>query len=221
MASSATRRELQTWSRNGFSTRWDAELAREEWDKRRRAYKLRYRLRHPERLAVMQRIYKARWKAKQHGLEPPPLPDWNNVLGSFEIQFARGYLKGQRPPPLFPSCPEMKLLNLEGNTPAPRNPKENKKRTGRSSGEKKPTESIMSRPRYPEVGHVYRRCRVCGRNFRVGKSRSVRQGEGHFCTMQCLGAAWHLFSFALATEQLDPIFKALAAAMKEQEEKAA
>jgi hypothetical protein len=148
----ASRRELQTWSRNGFSTRWDAELAREEWDERRRAYKLRYRLRHPERLHAMQRIYKARWKAKQHGLEPPPLLDWNNVPGSFEIQFARGYLKGQRPPPLFPSCPEMKLLNLEGNTPAPRNPKENKKRTGRSSGEKKPTESIMSRPRYPEVG---------------------------------------------------------------------
>ena len=157
-----------------MQARMQAGFLTEEWDKRRRAYKLRYRLRHPERLHAMQRIYKARWKAKQHGLEPPPLPDWNNVPGSFEIQFARGYLKGQRPPPLFPSCPEMKLLNLEGNTPAPRNPKENKKRTGRSSGEKKPTESIMSRPRYPEVGHVFRQCRVCGRTFRVGKSRCLR-----------------------------------------------
>jgi hypothetical protein len=67
----------------------------------------------------------------------------------------------------------------------------------------------------PLVGHVYLRCRLCKRPFRRFKSQIVRYGDGSFCTRQCYFAAWHLFSEALAMEQLEPIFQALAEALKE------
>jgi hypothetical protein len=73
-----------------ITTRWDDELLRDAKRQKQREYKLRYRLRHPERLRAAQTLYKARWKAKQQGDEPPPIPDWDKVLGGFEIQFARG-----------------------------------------------------------------------------------------------------------------------------------
>lgn len=65
----------------------------------------------------------------------------------------------------------------------------------------------MSNPyRYPEVGHVFRHCLVCGRPFRVCKSRLLRPGA-KFCTQQCYFAAWRAFSEALASDRLGLILQ--------------
>jgi hypothetical protein len=64
--------------------------------------------------------------------------------------------------------------------------------------------AAMSNPyRYPEVGHVYRYCVMCGRPFRVVRSRLLRHGK--FCTRECFRRAWKLFSEALADKRLGPI----------------
>jgi hypothetical protein len=77
----------------------------------------------------------------------------------------------------------------------------------------------MARCKYPEVGHVFRLCLICGKPFRVYKYRLTRRGNGRFCTTQCLFAAWHLFSEALAMGLLEHIFQKLAAALEEQDQK--
>jgi hypothetical protein len=60
----------------------------------------------------------------------------------------------------------------------------------------------MTNPyRYPEVGHIFQSCRVCGRPFRVCKSRLLRRG-GKFCSRQCYYQAWHEFSEALDADRL-------------------
>ena len=69
----------------------------------------------------------------------------------------------------------------------------------------------------PQVGHVFRQCLVCGKSFRVFRYRLTRRNNGKFCSNVCLFAAWHLFSEALALEQLEPIFRVLAASLKEKE----
>jgi hypothetical protein len=107
---STTSPELKAWARGTPSTRWDAELVREQWNEIRREYKRRYRQRHPDRLQAMQLIYVARWKARQRGEEPPPLPDWQKELGGLEVVYARGYAKGKRPQRVFPLTPPKKFL---------------------------------------------------------------------------------------------------------------
>jgi hypothetical protein len=60
----------------------------------------------------------------------------------------------------------------------------------------------MSNPYpHPEVGHVYRHCLMCGRPFRVVRSRLLRHGK--FCTRECFRRAWKLFSEALADNRLE------------------
>jgi hypothetical protein len=72
----------------------------------------------------------------------------------------------------------------------------------------------MARPQAPEVGHTFKRCLVCGRNFRRFRSQLKRCGWGRFCSIDCRSAAWHLFSYALSCEKLEPLFQALAAELK-------
>src|ERR1700741_489952 len=62
--------------------------------------------------------------------------------------------------------------------------------------------SAMSNPyRYPETGHVYRCCVMCGRPFRVCKSALARR-SARFCTVRCYHAALRAFREALATDRL-------------------
>jgi hypothetical protein len=73
----------------------------------------------------------------------------------------------------------------------------------------------MSNPyRYPEVGHVFRQCLLCGKTKRVEKGR-IAKGEGKFCTKQCLFRAWQLFSAALASDRFGPVLEEIAAAAGE------
>jgi hypothetical protein len=63
----------------------------------------------------------------------------------------------------------------------------------------------MSNPyRYPEVGHVYRRCVMCDRPFRVCKSALARR-SAKFCTVRCYHAALRAFTEALAGDRLGVI----------------
>jgi hypothetical protein len=63
----------------------------------------------------------------------------------------------------------------------------------------------MSNPyRYPERGHVYRHCLVCGRPFRVGNSQLARR-SARFCTVRCYRAALRAFSEALASDRWGPV----------------
>ena len=60
----------------------------------------------------------------------------------------------------------------------------------------------MSNPyRYPETGHVYRHCVMCGRPFRVCNSQLARR-SAKFCTVRCYHAALRAFSEALASDRL-------------------
>ena len=60
----------------------------------------------------------------------------------------------------------------------------------------------MSIPyRYPERGHVYRRCVMCGRPFRVCNSQLARR-SARFCTVRCYHAALRAFTEALASDRL-------------------
>jgi hypothetical protein len=61
--------------------------------------------------------------------------------------------------------------------------------------------------RYPEVGHVYRECLVCGRPFRVVRSRQMSRGI--FCTRTCCKYAWRAFSAALRDERFRLILRGL------------
>src|SRR5260221_2808513 len=65
--------------------------------------------------------------------------------------------------------------------------------------------SYMARYRYPEVGHVYRHCLVCGRPFRIFRSVIKRRLGGKFCTRECYRQAMRAFSEALASDLLGPI----------------
>lgn len=77
--------KLKALGVNGYAPgTWEEELALCEkervaklWSElrseRNRAYKRRFKERHPERLRATNRIYLARWKAKLLGLPPPPL----------------------------------------------------------------------------------------------------------------------------------------------------
>jgi hypothetical protein len=210
-------------------TCWDAELLDEKRRTKRSLYNRTYRSRHPQRERHCQPIYKARWVAKQSGLEPPPLPNWHRITSDFEVSFARGPRPGSggRPPKglsrkLLSSSSERLIYSKDNATP-PR---------GASIGSVKgrpeqllnrrtndQIESTMSSRRYPEVGRISKQCRLCGRTFRLFKSRIVHPGDGSFCSIHCRSMAWNLFSLALATEQLEPIFKALAAALKEKDQK--
>jgi DTW domain-containing protein YfiP len=58
--------------------------------------------------------------------------------------------------------------------------------------------------RYPARGHVYRRCVMCGRPFRVCNSQLARRGA-KFCTVGCYHAALRAFSEALASDRLELI----------------
>jgi hypothetical protein len=65
----------------------------------------------------------------------------------------------------------------------------------------------MSNPyRYPEVGHVYRQCVICGRPFRVCKSALARR-SAKFCTVRCYHAALRAFHKALADDRLALILR--------------
>jgi hypothetical protein len=60
----------------------------------------------------------------------------------------------------------------------------------------------MSNPyRFPEVGHLYQRCRMCGRSFRIEKARVTAKRAGKFCTLKYYHQAWHAFSDALANDR--------------------
>jgi hypothetical protein len=60
----------------------------------------------------------------------------------------------------------------------------------------------MSNPyRYPEVGHVYRRCVMCDRPFRVCKSALARR-SAKFCTVRCYHAALRAFTEALGGDRI-------------------
>lgn len=72
----------------------------------------------------------------------------------------------------------------------------------------------MSNPyRYPERGHVYRRCVMCGRPFRVCNSQLARR-SARFCTVRCYHAALRAFTEALASDRLEIIFRESAAERK-------
>jgi hypothetical protein len=61
----------------------------------------------------------------------------------------------------------------------------------------------MSNPyRYPERGHVYRCCVMCGRPFRVCNSQLARR-SAKFCTVRCYHAALRAFREALAGDRLE------------------
>jgi hypothetical protein len=68
----------------------------------------------------------------------------------------------------------------------------------------------MARVKAPEVGHLWKQCVICGKNFRKFRSQIRRSGEGRFCGIPCRNVAWHLFSEALATEKLEPLLNELA-----------
>ena len=55
--------------------------------------------------------------------------------------------------------------------------------------------------RYPERGHVYRHCVMCGRPFRVCNSQLARR-SARFCTVRCYHTALRAFSEALAGDRL-------------------
>jgi hypothetical protein len=75
--------------------------------------------------------------------------------------------------------------------------------------------------RYPgEVRRITCQCLVCGRSFRRFKSQLARYGDGSFCSIECFSVARRLFNLALATGRLEPIFKELTAALREQEKAA-
>ena len=91
-------RSERAWSALGATVRgdlrhtsgWAGECAWEEWSKKKRACNKRYRSRHRERDLFFNRIYVARHRARARGIEPPPIPDWNNNPDVFEVSFARG-----------------------------------------------------------------------------------------------------------------------------------
>jgi hypothetical protein len=63
----------------------------------------------------------------------------------------------------------------------------------------------MSIPyRFPERGHVYRQCVMCGRPFRICNSQLARR-SARFCTVRCYHAALRAFSEALASDRLELI----------------
>jgi hypothetical protein len=177
-------------------TRWDAELAYETWQQIRRQYKRTYRLRHPKRLHAMQRVYKARWKAKQLGLQPPPLPDWDKELGGFEVHFNRGTQKGSLAnsalhhersslllPSTFPSSTEQIIYSNSDANPLP-NAHNNSSRERASQALNKGSGRGRKTGGYRNgEGHVFPRCRLCGRSFRRFKSQIVQPGDGSFCSI--------------------------------------
>lgn len=85
-----TRKEWAAWGRGVSMTRWAMELRAEEKSETKREYNQRYRARHPKRIHAMQKVYKARHRAKQQGAELPQIPDWDKELGGFEVVYARG-----------------------------------------------------------------------------------------------------------------------------------
>jgi hypothetical protein len=70
-----------------YMTGWDAECLREAWREKKAEYNRTYRAKHRERERVMQRIYRERWRARQRGLEPFPLPVWDEEHKSLEVPF--------------------------------------------------------------------------------------------------------------------------------------
>jgi ferredoxin len=74
----------------------------------------------------------------------------------------------------------------------------------------------MSNPyRYPQVGHLFRKCVVCGRVFRIYKS-DLKWGACMFCTRKCHRVSRSLFRRMLADGRLEPLLKeAIAELQKE------
>jgi hypothetical protein len=219
---SQSRQDLEPLARGRPSTRWDEELLDEIQRSKRSLYNRTYRSRHPERNSACQPLYKARWIARQRGLQPPPLPIWDG----FDVHFSRGPRPGHggRPPKARSS---QVLSSSQGRIPysycrttlsrtPPCTPNiERAAQAGsRKSGE------IMNSRRYPEERRVSRKCRVCGRTFRRFKSQIAR-GKGSFCSTPCRDTGWRLFSLVLETERFEPLMRELAAILKEEKENAA
>jgi hypothetical protein len=200
-------------------TRWDAELAIEQTRRKKAEENRRYRSRHRQRERLMQPFYYARWAARQHGLQPPPLPDWDKEFGQFEIHFRPGPPKGST------FKPRRKILSWRAHQKIYNGPDSNLTPNGHSNTPNdRPTKAVNQKPthkakastmaRTREVGHIHRHCLICGRPFRRFKSQIVRPGHGYFCSLGCRDAAGHLFRLALATDRLEPILEELAAALK-------
>jgi hypothetical protein len=223
-----------------ITTRWDQELIHEAQRAKKAHYNRTYRRRHPEREGTMEPIYKARWLARQRGLEPTPLPNWDNAPEIFEVHFHPGIHPGQPVNPAsqpyisstssstFSSSteqisyngPDANLLpNAHNNIALGRAQQALNKGSGRlnkRSGRGRKTGGYRN-----GEGHVFPRCRLCGRSFRRFKSQIVQPGDGSFCSILCRDAAWHLFSEALALEQLEPILRELVAAVKKRDQQKA
>jgi hypothetical protein len=202
-------------------TRWDAELQLEYSRRKKAEYNRTYRLRHPERERACQPLYWTRWSARQRGLKPPPLPDWDKEPAAFEVHFRPGPRPGStfRPRRKIPSwSAKQKFYNTPCHESSRLLPKQTLKERAEQAVNKCSARvnrlnkcSTMVRTR--EVGHIFCQCLICGRSFRVFKSEA-RRGEGKFCSIGCRDASRHLFRFALATDRLEPIMRELAAALK-------
>jgi hypothetical protein len=62
----------------------------------------------------------------------------------------------------------------------------------------------------PEVGHVFRKCLVCGKTFRVWRSQLTYRA-GDFCTQKCHRIARKLFRKMLREGLLEPLLQQMIA----------
>jgi hypothetical protein len=87
------RKKLEAWAQGKRLCGWEAELVLCDWERAREIYRAfrrekvalynrRHRQRYPERTRVMNKIYQARWRARQRGEEPPVIP----ASGELEIE---------------------------------------------------------------------------------------------------------------------------------------
>jgi hypothetical protein len=64
----------------------------------------------------------------------------------------------------------------------------------------------VSRLKAPEVGHVFRKCLICGRTFRVWRSRLTYRA-GDFCTVRCFHVGLKVFSKLLKDGRFEALLE--------------
>ena len=74
----------------------------------------------------------------------------------------------------------------------------------------------MARLKAPEVGHVHRKCLICGKPFRIWRSRMPYRAA-EFCTRRCYHLGLKVFSKLLR----DGRFEAMMRQVIDEEKKAA
>jgi hypothetical protein len=62
-----------------------------------------------------------------------------------------------------------------------------------------------------EIGHEWRQCLICKKSFRRYKCYLTQPGWGRFCSCQCQGRAWRLFSVLLGEGWFDERLKEMEA----------